>query len=75
MWEMPEKWIVDHLAKLKMPMVQYVGNVDFGIPIPLYEGMYEVHPRHGSDHLHTPQDNVDRANMWFRINGAREINA
>ena len=73
MWEMPEKWIVDHLAKQKMPMVQYVGNVDFGIPIPLYEGMYEIHPRHGDDHLHTPQDNVDRANMWFRINGAREI--
>ena len=73
LWEMPEKWIVDHLAKQKMPMVQYVGNVDFGIPIPLYEGMYEIHPRHGDDHLHTPQDNVDRANMWFRINGAREI--
>ena len=73
MWQMPEKWIVDNLAKQKMPMIMYVGNADFGIPLPLNVGMYDDKTRMGADQVHTPQDNIDRANMWFRINGVREI--
>jgi hypothetical protein len=73
MWQKPEKWIVDNLAKQKMPMIMYVGNADFGIPLPLNVGMYDDKTRMGADQMHTPQDNIDRANMWFRINGVREI--
>jgi hypothetical protein len=72
MWQMPEKWIVDHIAMLKMPMIMYVGNADFGMPLPLYLGMTQL-TQNGDDHFHTPQDNVDRANLWFRINGVRQI--
>lgn len=73
MWQMPEKWIVEHSVMLKMPTIMYVGNADFGIPLPLYKGMSNANTRHGDDHVHTPKDNIDRANLRFRINGCREI--
>jgi hypothetical protein len=72
-WQIPEKWIVDHSAQLKMPMIMYVGNSDFGKPLPLNAEMNETHTRHGDGHVHTPQDNIERANLWFRVNGCREI--
>ena len=72
-WELPEKWIIDHSASLKMPMIMYVGNADFARPLPINSEFTDPNTRHGDDHVHTTQDNIDRANMWFRINGCREI--
>jgi hypothetical protein len=73
MWQMPEKWIVDHTALLKIPLIMHVGNADFGRPLPINSGMYETKTRHGDDHVHSPEDNIDRANLWFRINDCREV--
>ena len=56
-----------------MPMIMYVGNSDFGKPLPINTGMYETNTRHGDGHVHTPDDNIERANLWFRVNGCREI--
>ena len=72
-WELPEKWVVNHSASLKMPVINYVGNADFGLPLPIYKGFTDTHTIHGDDHVHTPQDNLNRANLWMQINGCREI--
>ena len=42
------------------------------VPIHLNTGINQI-GRHGADHVHTAQDNIDCANMWFRINGVREV--
>lgn len=73
MWEMPEPWIVDRLAKLNMPIVKHVGNVDFGVPVPINKPMDDKTNPKGKDHLHTAEENIDRANMWFKINNVPQV--
>ena len=69
MWQLPSTWIRDHMAGMKMPIINYEGNTDFAQGIPFNGGFFETDTPNGSDHVHTAQDSVDRANLWLGING------
>lgn len=72
-WQLPEKWIRDHLAEIKMPMINYTGNVDFGHWLPLNKGFCKTDTPNGGDHVHSAQDSLDRVNLWLGINGCPQI--
>lgn len=77
LWQRPLPWITDHAAQYKMPVVNYTGNKDFGMTVPVYGANLDLEAVHGFStgdaHLHKPEDNLWGCNMWMKINGAPEI--
>jgi len=73
MWHLPEKWIRDRLSEMKMPIINYVGNVDFGHPVPYNVGFDQTDTPNGSDHVRSAQDSLDRVNLWLGINGCPQV--